>query len=325
MTQFDMPTAGTAFTAELLRKLKLTRRGLALNMLLIGENGTGKHAFVNTLCDMQCFPVVSNDVSDEVVYVDGNTEFTVDSRIIQIHETNTVPIRLRVSLTRNFGYNLENGDNAEKLSKYIDTQFKLVLEEEVKIHRNPHVEDNRVHVALYFIRATARGLNAFDIECMKRIGSKVNLIPVISKSDALTDEEVALNKDLINADIRNNDICVYDFLAQDCDTPSSCFAAEGIQPPFGEEVDDDIEYLTRIQHTMPFTIISANEKAGIDAESPGALIRRTPWGDVYLEDENVCDFMLLKNVVFGSHIQEFRETTVSRKYERYRMSQLSTQ
>ena len=40
----------------------------------------------------------------------------------------------------------------------------------------------------------APSLKPIDIEFMRRLHTKVNLIPVIAKADTLTDEEVALFK-----------------------------------------------------------------------------------------------------------------------------------
>lgn len=41
--------------------------------------------------------------------------------------------------------------------KYLENQFSKILEEEIRIKRNPKYVDTRVHVALYFIRATGKG------------------------------------------------------------------------------------------------------------------------------------------------------------------------
>ena len=51
--------------------------------------------------------------------------------------------------------------------------------------------DNRVHACVYFIQPTGHSLKPLDIEVMRRLHTKVNLIPVIAKADTLTDEEVA--------------------------------------------------------------------------------------------------------------------------------------
>ena len=52
------------------------------------------------------------------------------------------------------------------------------------------LKDNRIHVALYFIQPTGHSLREIDIEFLKRIGPRVNVIPVIAKADSLTKEEL---------------------------------------------------------------------------------------------------------------------------------------
>jgi cell division control protein 12 len=46
--------------------------------------------------------------------------------------------------------------------------------------------DLRVHACLYFIRPTGHTLKPLDIEVMKRLSSRVNLIPVVAKADTLS-------------------------------------------------------------------------------------------------------------------------------------------
>lgn len=51
--------------------------------------------------------------------------------------------------------------------------------------------DLRVHACLYFIRPTGHTLKPLDIEVMKRLSSRVNLIPVIAKADTLSPSDLA--------------------------------------------------------------------------------------------------------------------------------------
>lgn len=51
--------------------------------------------------------------------------------------------------------------------------------------------DLRVHACLYFIRPTGHTLKPLDIEVMKRLCTRVNLIPVIAKADTLSPADLA--------------------------------------------------------------------------------------------------------------------------------------
>ena len=50
--------------------------------------------------------------------------------------------------------------------------------------------DLRVHVCLYFIRPTGHSLKPLDIEVMKRLSTRVNLIPVVAKADTLSPRDL---------------------------------------------------------------------------------------------------------------------------------------
>ena len=84
------------------------------------------------------------------------------------------------------------------------------------LHFSNFILDTRVHCCLYFIPPYGHGLRQIDLEFLKRLQYKVNLIPVIAKADTLTAEEVRKLKENINREIEENDIEIYQF--PDCDS-----------------------------------------------------------------------------------------------------------
>lgn len=60
--------------------------------------------------------------------------------------------------------------------------------------------DMRVHACLYFVRPTGHALKPLDVEIMKRLGTRVNLIPVVAKADTLTPHDLALFKRNVSLD-----------------------------------------------------------------------------------------------------------------------------
>lgn len=52
-------------------------------------------------------------------------------------------------------------------------------------------------------------LRPIDIEFMRRLHQKVNLIPVIAKSDTMTDEEITLFKARVLSDIAHHQIEIF--------------------------------------------------------------------------------------------------------------------
>ncbi|ABN66820.1 predicted protein, partial [Scheffersomyces stipitis CBS 6054] len=288
-----------------IRQRKITKKGLSLNILLIGENGIGKRTFANTLSNTVFFPeeiYLEEDVVKRIE-VDTMEDLKIETHII---EQNSTPIKLNIGLTKNFGHNIDNSGSYRVILDHILEEYETFLSEESKINRNPYLTDKRIHVGLYFLRATSRELNEFDIQNMKQIGDRINLIPVISKADTLTQEELEYNKYLIRKSIADHNIPVFNFL-------------KDVNEQLASEELEDYQYIKEVDKAVPFGIISSN----IVIE--GQRVRVTTWGRVNIEDENNCDCKLLRNVLLGSHLQDFKDATISTKYEAYRVEQLMKQ
>ena len=91
--------------------------------------------------------------------------------------------------TPGFGDFVNNDDSWRPIVENIEQRFDAYLEAENKVNRM-NIVDNRVHACVYFIQPTGHSLKPLDIEVMRRLHTKVNLIPVIAKADTLTDEEI---------------------------------------------------------------------------------------------------------------------------------------
>jgi septin 7 len=87
-------------------------------------------------------------------------------------------------------------DSWKPILETIESRFDAYLEQENRVNRSK-ITDTRVNACLYFIAPTGHSLKALDIEFMKRLHNKVNLIPVIAKSDTMTNEEVAAFKERV--------------------------------------------------------------------------------------------------------------------------------
>ena len=112
-------------------------------------------------------------------------------------EENGVRLRLAVVDTPGFGDFVNNEDSWRPIVEYIEQRFDAYLDAENKVNRM-NIVDNRVHACVYFIQPTGHSLKPLDIEVMRRLHTKVNLIPVIAKSDTLTDEEITSFKARVN-------------------------------------------------------------------------------------------------------------------------------
>lgn len=151
----------------------------------LGESGLGKSTLVNTLFNTSLYPPrerkgPSLDIIPKTV--------SIQSISADIEE-NGVRLRLTVVDTPGFGDFVNNDESWRPIVDNIEQRFDAYLDAENKVNRM-NIVDNRVHACVYFIHPTGHALKPLDIEVMRRLHTKVNLIPVIAKADTMTDEEI---------------------------------------------------------------------------------------------------------------------------------------
>lgn len=86
--------------------------------------------------------------------------------------------------------------------EFLDDQHESYMLQEQQPRRIDKI-DLRVHACLYFIRPTGHTLKPLDIEVMKRLSSRVNLIPVVAKADTLSPSDLARFKQRVSISYRH--------------------------------------------------------------------------------------------------------------------------
>ncbi|KAI4825321.1 hypothetical protein KUCAC02_021007 [Chaenocephalus aceratus] len=99
-------------------------------------------------------------------------------------------------------------------------------------------------------------LKPLDIEFMKRLHDKVNVIPLIAKADTLTPEECQLFKKQIMKEIQEHKIKIYEF-------PDT-------------EDDEDNKLIRKIKEKMPLAVVGSN--VVIEVNGKKVRGRQYPWG-----------------------------------------------
>ena len=147
-------------------------------------------------------------------------------------------------------------------------------------------------------------LRELDIELMKRLSPRVNVIPVVGKADSLTPAELAESKKLVMEDIEHYRIPVYNF-------------------PYDIEEDDEdtVEENAELRGLMPFAIVGSEEVVEIGGRRVRA--RQYPWGVVEVENPRHSDFLAIKSALLHSHLADLKEITHDFLYENYRTEKLS--
>jgi septin 7 len=158
-----------------------------------GESGLGKSTLVNTLFNTSLYPPrerkgPSLDIIPKTVAIQS-----ISADI----EENGVRLRLTVVDTPGFGDFVNNDASWQPIVDNIEQRFDAYLDAENKVNRM-NIVDNRVHACVYFIQPTGHALKPLDIEVMRRLHTKVNLIPVIAKADTMTDEEIMAFKQRVS-------------------------------------------------------------------------------------------------------------------------------
>lgn len=294
----------TSLTSQL-RKKKTLKKSINFTLLIVGPSGSGRSTFINSLCDQSIVETSSTIGRPQDAHFPVRDLHLRPSQV-ELEDNEGVRIALSVIDTPGFGDSVENEFNFNLIVDYLRHQYDETLIEESKLRRNPRFKDGRVHCCLYFIEPTGHGMREMDVEMISVLGTLVNVIPVISKSDSLTKDEVKLNKRLISEDIRHFELPIYNFADDYFDI-------------------DDSETLAMnryLQHMMPFAVMGSTEVIVDPVTQEPRRVRRYPWGVVDIESNDISDFQVLRNSLLISHLNDFREYTHEVLYENYRTQAL---
>ncbi|KAG2417327.1 hypothetical protein HFD88_008546 [Aspergillus terreus] len=270
-----------------IRRKKNVKKGIQFCVMVCGASGTGRTTFVNTLCGKKVLE--GKDADDAAnAHVEEGVRIKPVTVELELDDEGT-RISLTIVDTPGFGDQIDNEARHVSPTRTKDSSSR---------------RDNRVHVLLYFITPTGHGLRELDIELMKRLSPRVNVIPVIGKADSLTPAELAESKKLIMEDIEHYRIPVYNF-------------------PYDIEEDDEdtVEENAELRGLMPFAIVGSEDFVEIDGRKVRA--RQYPWGVVEVENPRHSDFLAIRSALLHSHLADLKEITHDFLYENYRTEKLS--
>jgi cell division control protein 11 len=276
------------------------KKGVQFTVMVVGASGTGRTTFVNTLCESE---VLTHKITDNPESAHVEEGIRIKPVNVDLDEDG-VRIGLTIVDTPGFGDNIDNEFAFQEIVGHLEREYDNILAEESRIKRNPRFRDNRVHALLYFIPPTGHALREMDIELMRRLSPRVNVIPVIGKADSLTPSELKAFKKRIMEDIEYYDIPVYNF-------------------PYDVEEDDEdtIQDNSELRSLMPFAIVGSEEEIEIDGEPVRARIY--PWGIAQVDNPKHSDFPSLRRALLSTHLADLKALTQDVLYETYRTEKLS--
>uniref|UniRef100_A0A1B6DNI7 Septin-type G domain-containing protein n=1 Tax=Clastoptera arizonana TaxID=38151 RepID=A0A1B6DNI7_9HEMI len=276
---------------------KAVKKGFDFTLMVVGESGLGKSTLINSmfLSDVYCseYPGPSLRVKKTV---------QVETSKILLKE-NGVNLTLTIVDTPGFGDAVDNSNCWQPVIDYIESKYEEYLNAESRVNRKACQPDSRVHCCLYFVAPSGHGLKPLDVEFMQRLHDKVNIIPVISKSDTMTPEECAQFKKQILNEIAQHKIKIYQF-------------------PETEDEEDSKLHRT-LRDRVPFAVVGSNTVLEVDGKKVRG--RKYPWGVAEVENLDHCDFIALRNMLIRTHLQDLKDVTNTVHYENFRCRSLAGQ
>ncbi|KAH6584777.1 hypothetical protein BASA61_007269 [Batrachochytrium salamandrivorans] len=182
----------------------------------------------------------------------------------------------------------------DSILKYIEAQFEATLIAESKVRRNPKSPDFQTHACVYMLNPdiiiASHGLSLVDRYVLSSLCNRVNVIPLFGQI------RFAHNED------------------DEDDEP--------LQP------EDDTSLVLR--SLIPFRLVNSEVTesegemsfTGLVVDNKKILGREYTWGVVEVEDAEHCDFIELKNALFGSHLDDLKLSTREVLYEKWRTERL---
>jgi len=212
-------------------------------------------------------------------------------------------VELCVIDTPGFGDGMKRDQAVLPICKYLDDQHELFLRREASAQRSPsNLADTRVHACLYFIPPWIKSLRQMDIEAMKALSQRVNLIPVIAKSDSLSRHNLQCLKEEVRKQLKTEDILVY-----------SC--------PLEQDDEETNARNLDLMSSMPYAVISSESEVVLP-DGRRVLGRQYKWGVSEVENEAHCDYKKLRSLLIRTHMHDLITTTQDIHYEMYRSNRL---
>ncbi|KAF7639986.1 Septin-type G domain-containing protein [Meloidogyne graminicola] len=172
-------------------------------------------------------------------------------------------------------------------------------------------------------------LKQLDIDFMKQLQDRVNIVPLIAKADTLTQNELCRFRQQIMDDMRKNNISFYKFPEQFNyeQQPSVLGVTTNGKTQNQYTGGNNISF--QLEKRIPFAIVGSTHVKELlvgDGEVVSKQkfrVREYPWGMVEVDNLAHNDFIALRDMIFRDNLLDLIETTKYLHYENYRMCNLS--
>ncbi|CAH8434112.1 unnamed protein product [Heterobilharzia americana] len=294
---------------------KAVRRGFVFNLMVTGYSGLGKSTFINALF---CTDLYNNDYPGPSKR-SHSLGTHVNAKTFVLSEAK-VSLLLTLIDTPGFGNDLDNSISWKPLVKNIDSRFESYLRSELNVSRTavgsgasyqPSLpDDKRVHLCLYFVSPNGHGLHQLDIETLKQLHNRVNVVVIIGKADSLTPDECVQFKQTILHELNHHNIKLYDF-------PESVVQSSVVDE---SRSTNDVR---QARARQPFAVVTSNHLVSLP-DGRKVYGRSYPWGIVECENLAHNDFSALKSLLMSMYMQDLIDVTHQTHYANYFASRLTS-
>ena len=206
---------------------------------------------------------------------------------------------LQVTLvdTPGYGEALHTSESFEVICDYVDNLFERQLRAESswtpRDAERLRLQDPLVHACLYFI--APHRLKHIDIAFMRALHKKVNIVPLIGKSDTMTTKEKEEFKQEVREALQREAIEVY---------------------TFEQALVRGMEEQDRTEYKPPYAVIGSTDPHLDNGAT--VFLRRYPWGDALSSEPMHSDLPALRNLLMWSGQWLDLKMSTRAKYEAWR-------
>lgn len=273
---------------------RAVKNGFEFTLMVVGQSGLGKSTFMNSLFAAEIY---SGDIPKEERIPPTTRIHEQTVRLVE----NGVTLNLTLVDCPGYGDAIDNNKCWDPIVEYIEKKYLDYFSEETKIERSKTIPDTRVHLCLYFIPPTGHGLKPLDVEFMKKLHGRVNVVPIIAKADTMTREELERFKKQILQEIEDNHIKLYNF-------------------PEAED-EEEKRHFGPLRERVPFAVSGSNQIKEIGGRR--TRVREYPWGVVQVDNLEHNDFIALRHMIIRTNLIDLISVTHSVHYENFRFRQMS--
>lgn len=250
------------------------------NILVAGDSGLGKTSFINTYMYLKFnYFQKFSDCSD---IVPTTTEITHTKA-----KRTEDKIDFNIDMIDTPGYG-----SFRNINSWVRFIVRYLIEKIIKYNRDPNKIDERVHCCLYFIDSV---LKQNDITALRELQKYMPIIPIISKADTCTLDEIKKFKKIILDQLKESEISIFYYKPEDNQ---------------GKGLND---FSSNLGDGPPYCVISAVSR--INTEGKYLFGRQYNWGSCDINNPFHSDFPIINKCLIGRFYNQVKKIAKDRCME----------